>query len=55
MYTPDQIVKQAWKDAKKKRRDVSMYGATAKGQTLLVKLLPHKLVMSVWQNQQKLK
>ncbi len=54
MYTPDQIVKQAWKDVKKKNRDVSIYGATARGQTLLVKLLPHKLVMKVWLNQQKL-
>ena len=55
MYEPQQIVKQAWKDAKKKNKDVSMFGGTARGQTLLVKLLPHKLVMSVWQNQQKLK
>ena len=54
MYTPDQIVKRAWKDAKKKNRDVSICGAKAKGQTLLVKLLPHKLVMKVWMSQQKL-
>ncbi|MBQ8294958.1 MAG: SDR family NAD(P)-dependent oxidoreductase [Clostridia bacterium] len=54
MYTPDQIVKRAWKDAKKKRRDISICGVKAKGQTLLVKLLPHKLVMKVWMSQQKL-
>lgn len=55
MYTPTQIVKKAWKDAKKKRKDVSVYGTKAKIQALLVKLLPHRLVMSVWCKQQKLK
>ena len=55
MYTPSQIVKRAWKDAKKKRKDVSVYGGKAKFQALLVKLLPHKLVMCVWCRQQKLK
>lgn len=55
MYEPQQIVGQTWKDLKKKNRDVSIYGAYAKGQALLVKLLPHKTVMSVWQNQQDLK
>ena len=54
MYEPDQIVKRAWRDMKK-GKDVSMYGFIARGQVLLTKLLPHKLVMSVWQNQQKLK
>ena len=54
MYEPEQIVKQTFKDLKRKNRDVSIYGATAKGQALLVKLLPHRLVMWVWQKQQKL-
>ncbi len=54
MYEPKQIVNRAWKDAKKKNRDVSIYGFKAKGQTLLVKLLPHRLVMWVWMKQQKL-
>lgn len=54
MYKPEQIVKQTWKDWKKKNRDVSIYGATAKGQALLVKLLPHRLVMWVWMKQQGL-
>ena len=53
MYEPKQIVKRAWKDAKKKNRDVSIYGAYARGQRLLVKLLPHRLVM--WMKQQGLK
>ena len=54
MYEPKQIVKRAWKDVKKKNRDVSIHGFKAKGQTLLVKLLPHRLVMWVWMKQQKL-
>ena len=54
MYEPTQIVTQAWKDLKKKNRDFSIYGAKAKGQVWLVKTLPHKLVMSVWQKQQGL-
>ena len=54
MYEPEQIVKRAIRDAKK-RKDVSFYGFKARGQALLVKLLPHKLVMTIWQNQQKLK
>ena len=54
MYKPEQIVKRAWKDLKKKKRDVSIHGATARGQALLVKLCPHRLVMWIWMKQQKL-
>lgn len=55
MYQPSQIVKRTWKDLKRKNRDVSVCGAYSKGQALLVKLLPHKLVMNIWIRQQKLK
>ena len=55
MYEPKQIVSRAWKDVKKKNRDVSIFGAYARGQALLVKLLPHRLVMRVWMKQQGLK
>jgi short-subunit dehydrogenase len=55
MYQPQQIVNQAWKDLKKKGKDVSIFGFKAKGQALLVKLLPHRIVMNVWIRQQKLK
>jgi len=51
-YTPEQVVKRALKDMKK-GRDVSICGAYAKAQALLVKLLPHKLVMHIWCRQQK--
>ena len=54
MYEPTQIVNRAWKDLKKKNRDVSIFGAYARGQALLVKLLPHRTVMKVWMKQQKL-
>ena len=55
MYEPQQIVKQAWKDLKKKNKDISIFGAYTKAQSLLVKLLPHRMVISTWLNQQKLK
>ena len=55
MYEPKQIVTSAFKDLKKKNRDVSIYGAYTKAQTLLIKLLPHKWVINIWLNQQKLK
>ena len=55
MYEPKQIVTKAWKDVAKKNKDISMYGFMAKAQTLMVKILPHKIVMSVWQSQQGLK
>ena len=54
MYMPEQIVKRAWRDAKK-GKEVSMYGFTARMQTFLAKILPHSFVMSYWMNQQKLK
>lgn len=54
MYTPEQIVSRAWRDAGR-GKDVSMYGFIARGQTLLAKILPHSFVMSFWMNQQKLK
>ncbi len=54
MYDPEQIVNRAWKDLKRKNRDVSICGAYTKGQALLVKLLPHRAVMRIWLKQQKL-
>lgn len=53
MYDPTDIVNRAWKDAKK-GKDMSKYGFIARGQGLLVKLLPHRMVMDTWQRQQKL-
>lgn len=53
MYEPENIIKQAWKDMAK-NKDVSIYGTVAKGQALLCKILPHKLVMNIWKKQQDL-
>ena len=53
MYDPADIVNRAWKDAQK-GKDMSKYGFIARGQGLLVKLLPHRMVMDAWQRQQKL-
>lgn len=55
MYEAPFIVQKTWKALKKKNKDVCIPGFTAKMQVLGVKLLPHKLVMSIWQSQQKLK
>ena len=54
MYTPEQIVDRAWRDALS-GRDMSRYGFKSIAQGILTKLLPHSLVMNVWQSQQKLK
>ena len=54
MYDPADVVKKAYKDAKKKK-DVSIYGKYARFQCLLTKLVPHKTVMNVWLSQQDLK
>ena len=54
MYDPKDIVKRAYRDAKKSK-DVSKYGFKARAQAMLVKILPHSLVMKIWKSQQKLK
>lgn len=48
LYAPKDVVARALKDLEGGRKDVSVYGATAKLQHLLVKLLPHRLVMHIW-------
>lgn len=53
MYEPQDIVRRALKDLNKRNKDVSIYGFKNKGQALLVKLLPHKIVMKIWMIQQK--
>ena len=53
LYDSEKVVERAIADAYKKR-DISVYGGKNKFQRLLVKLFPHKFVMSVWMNQQKL-
>ena len=51
-YTPEQVVTRALRDMGR-GRDVSVCGLPVRAQVLLVKLLPHRLVMRIWCRQQK--
>ncbi len=53
-YTPKQVVDSAMKDLAK-GKDLSICGFPIKMQVLGVKLLPHKIIMNIWQKQQKIK
>ncbi len=53
-FTAEQVVKRALRDMKK-GKDVSVVGPMIRGQVLLTKLLPHRLVMKIWLRQQKKK
>lgn len=54
MYNAKDVMCLAIKDLYNDSKDVSCYGFVNKAQRLLTKMLPHKLVMKVWMNQQKL-
>lgn len=54
MYNSDDVVRKALYDASK-GRDVSVFGKLNKVQRVLIKMLPHKLIMDIWQNRHKLK
>lgn len=54
MYDPAKVVKRGWRDLER-GADVSTYGFIARFQLLLVKLLPHRLVMNIWCSQQKIR
>jgi short-subunit dehydrogenase len=47
MYDPDEVVKKALSDSRK-RKDMSVFGIRIKLMRLISKLLPHRLVMEVW-------
>ena len=49
----DDVVAKGLKDLYRSKKDVSIPGFGVKLQVLGVKLLPHKLVMKTWMNQQK--
>ncbi len=53
LYEAKDVVATGLKDLYKTKKQVSVHGLPVKFQVLLVKLLPHSLVMKVWQNQQK--
>ena len=52
MYEPADLVRRGWRDLLR-GRDVSTFGFIARAQLVLVKLLPHRLVMHIWCKQQK--
>ncbi len=51
-YDADQVVTRAIRDMRK-GKDVSVCGFPIRAQVLATKLLPHRLVMSIWCRQQK--
>lgn len=53
MYEAKDVIRTAIKDLYKGKKDVSVHGLPVKFQVLLVKLLPHRLVMKIWLKQQK--
>ena len=53
LYEAKDVVATGLKDLYRTRKDVSIHGFPVRMQVRLVKLLPHSIVMSVWQNQQK--
>lgn len=53
VYEAKTVVATGLRDLYKTKRDVSIPGLPVKLQVLLVKLLPHKLVMKTWIGQQK--
>ena len=53
LYEAKDVVATGLRHLYKTQKQVSVHGLLPKGQTLLVKLLPHSLVMKIWMNQQK--
>lgn len=54
MYRAEDVVRRGWRDLLR-GRDLSTFGFIARAQLLLVMLLPHRMVMSVWCRQQKIR
>ena len=53
LYEARDVVATGLKDLYKSKKQVSIHGWLPKGQALMVKLLPHSLVMRIWMQQQK--
>ena len=53
MYEAKDVIATAIRDLYHTKKDVSIHGFQIKAQVLLVKLLPHKVVMNIWMKQQK--
>ena len=53
LYEAKDCVATGLKDLYHSKKDCSIHGLPVKLQVLGVKLLPHKIIMDIWQNQQK--
>ena len=53
LFEADEVVATGLKDLYRSRKDYSVHGLPIKFQVLLVKLVPHSIVMNIWLNQQK--
>ena len=53
LYEAKDVVATGLKDLYTTRKDMSIHGFPVKFQVFLVKLVPHRFVMNIWQNQQK--
>ena len=53
LYEATDVVATGLKDLYQTKKDMSIHGFPVKFQVLLVKLVPHRFVMNIWQNQQK--
>lgn len=53
LYEAKDVVATGLKDLYRSKKDYSVHGLPIKAQVLLVKCLPHKLVMKIWMAQQK--
>ena len=53
VYDADECVATGLRDLYRSKKDYSIHGLPVKLQVLGVKLLPHSLVMNIWQKQQK--
>ncbi len=53
LWEAKDVVSTGLKDLYRSKKDYSVHGLPIRNQVRLVKLLPHKIVMEVWVNQQK--
>jgi len=53
LYEASDCVATGLKDLYRSKKDYSVHGLPIKLQVLLVKIVPHRIVMNIWQNQQK--
>ena len=53
LYEAKDVVRTGLRDLYRSRKDYSVHGLPVKLQVLAVKIVPHSIVMNIWQNQQK--